>query len=89
MTDREEREHKARRAIGWGAGIVLGFMVLGMMLMFVPAATGGRMSPLGSDFDWIVVGGSLLIGFIGLVVILYGLVQLARSRHDHDHEQTA
>lgn len=82
-TEREERERRARRAIGWGAAIVLGFMALGCMLVFIPVATGGRTAYIGGDFDYIVAIGSGMIGLIGLVTILYGLVQLARSRRDH------
>lgn len=81
---REERDRRARRAIGWGAAIVLGFMILGMMLMFVPVATGGRLPYIFSEFDWVVVAGAGAVGLVGIVVILYGLVQLARSRRDHE-----
>jgi O-antigen/teichoic acid export membrane protein len=87
LRESEVRERKARRAIGWGAAIVLGFMALGCMLLIFPVATGMRIPYIASELDWVVVIGSSVIGLIGLAVTLYGLVQLARSRRDD--EQTA
>lgn len=77
--DRNERDRRGRRAIAWGAGIVLAGFALGCVLSFLPVASGFRLSvPVG--LDWTIIGGSSIVGFIGLVLMLYGIVELARSR---------
>ncbi len=82
---RRERERRAKRAIGWGTAIVLGLMVLGMMALFFPVVTGFRIPYMVSSLDLIVGITAGAIGLIGLVVVVYGLVQLGRSRPRHEH----
>lgn len=79
MTTRREKDRSARRAIGWGAAILIAGFFIGAVLAFVPAASGWALDPpfgLGSIF----VIGATLVGVVGLGFIVYGFVQLARSR---------
>lgn len=86
-TEREEREHKARLAIGSGAGVLLVGFSVGCILSFVPVATGLRMNPPfdPNEIGWVVVFGSLIVSALGLALLVYGLVQMGRSRHVDDH----
>lgn len=79
MTTRTEKDRSARRAIGWGAAILLIGFVVGAMVTFVPVATGMAIEP-AFGLDWIVVLGSAAVSLVGLGFIIYGFVQLGRSR---------
>lgn len=79
MTTRRQKDRSARRAIGWGAGILLVGFVVGAVIAFLPVATGWALDPpfgLGA----VVAIGSAAVGLIGLGLIMYGFVQLARSK---------
>ena len=79
MTTRRQKDRSARRAIGWGAAILLvGFFVGGFAALF-PAFSGWRLDP-PFGLDWFFVIGSILVALVGLGFMVYGFVQLGRSR---------
>lgn len=75
---------KAARAIGWGAALVFAFILLGSVLVLLRAGTRA-----GPTDEWLVLGGALAVALVGVVVIVYGLVQLARARREHEAEREA
>ncbi len=70
---------KAARAIGWGASLVFALLVLGSVLVLLRADAG-----VGHTDEWTVLAGALAVALVGIVVIVYGLVQLARARREHE-----
>lgn len=85
--EREVRDRRGRRAIAWGGGIVVVGFALGCALSFLPVATGLRMNPPFA-LEWVIVGGSLTVGVVGLVFMLYGFVELARARPPKGEQPT-
>ena len=79
MTTRRERERGARRAIAWGAGIVVVGFVVGAVVALVPVASGWAWDPPFGLALAVAVGASL-VGIVGFSMVVYGLVQLARSK---------
>lgn len=73
---------RARRAIGWGASTALALIAVGAASVAVVLVSGSRVEPLANELDAIVVIASMTVGLVGVVVIVYGLVQLAHSRRD-------
>lgn len=78
-TDRDVRDRRGRHAIAWGGGIVIAGFALGCVISFLPVASGFRLDP-PFGLDWLVLGGSLIVGAIGLAFMIYGIVELARAR---------
>lgn len=91
MSSREHSGHedmttstqKAARAIGWGTAFVCAFLVPGTVLVLLR----GDGSDAHTD-EWSVVAGALAVALVGTFVIVYGLVQLMRARHEHEREAT-
>jgi len=73
------RTRKAARAIGWGASLVFALLLLGSILVLLRAD-----ARVGRSDEWLVLGGALGVALVGIVVIVYGLVQLARARREHE-----
>lgn len=78
MSERQTSVVKATRAIGGAAGILLAFAV-GFALAFLPLALG-----LHAHAEWIIVSASFLVTLVGLIVIIYGLLQLVRARAEDE-----
>jgi hypothetical protein len=77
MTSGDSSTRNAARVIALGATVVLALLTLiGIMLLLRGAAW---RSP---EAEWLVVLGTLAASLVGLIVIVYGLVQLARARRD-------
>lgn len=79
MTTRYDRDRSGRRAIGWGAAIMLAGIAAGGIAALIPAFSGWRMDP-PFGMGWFFVGFAILVSLTGLVLVGYGLVQLGRSR---------
>lgn len=73
---------KAARAIGWGASLVFALLVLGSVLVLLRADAG-----VGHTDEWAVLAGALGVALVGVIVIVYGLVQLARARRENDQRE--
>jgi hypothetical protein len=73
---------KAARAIGWGASLVFALLLLGSVLVLLRADAG-----VGHTDEWAVVAGALGVALVGVIVIVYGLVQLARARRENDQRE--
>jgi formate hydrogenlyase subunit 3/multisubunit Na+/H+ antiporter MnhD subunit len=82
MTTDSVSRRRARRVIGWGASTALALVALGGAVVIVVLASGPGVQPLANELDAIVVVASLSVGLVGVVVIVYGLVQLAHARRD-------
>ncbi len=89
--NREERlDRKGRRAIGWGAGIiVLGFF-FGFFVAFLPVFTGWALNPpftvgpFAVGYDAFMVLGTLIVSAVGLALLIYGMVELGRANRHHE-----
>ncbi|HJL19394.1 MAG TPA: hypothetical protein RMH99_27255 [Sandaracinaceae bacterium LLY-WYZ-13_1] len=79
MSTRSERDRKARRAIGWGVGILLLGFVVGIVVPILPVLSGWTLDP-PFGMGWVVGIGAFSVSLIGLAFLAYGFVQLARSR---------
>lgn len=62
------------REVGAALGILLAFAV-GFALAFMPLAFGMR-----AHAEWVIVSASFVVTLLGLVVIVFGLLQLVRAR---------
>lgn len=78
MTTGGTRTHNAARAIGWGATLVFALLGLGVALIVVRAGTRAT----GAE-GWVVFFSAFGVGLVGVVVIVYGLVQLVQARREH------
>lgn len=82
MTTASLNERRARRAIGWGAGAAFGTLALGVAVAVTVSASREPIGPFATPLDAVVVFASLAVGLVGLVVIAYGLAQLAQARRE-------
>ncbi|MCZ7685376.1 MAG: hypothetical protein M5U28_44005 [Sandaracinaceae bacterium] len=82
MTTASVNERRARRVIALGAGAALATLVLGVAVAVVVSASRGPVGPFATPLDAVVVFASLAVGLVGVVVIAYGLAQLAQARRE-------
>ncbi len=82
MTTASVSERRARRVIALGAGAALATLVLGVAVAVVVSASRGPVGPFATPLDAVVVFASLAVGLVGVVVIAYGLAQLAQARRE-------
>ncbi len=75
---------KAARAIGWGTALVFAFLLIGTVLVLLRLDTSGARTD-----GWSVVIGAVGLALVGVIVIVYGLVQLARARRENEHQREA
>jgi formate hydrogenlyase subunit 3/multisubunit Na+/H+ antiporter MnhD subunit len=78
-SEREKIYRRARAAIGAGAGIILVLSLVSCVLVYMAYGKSTRAAPSGGDLDRFAALFGLGISALGLAIIVYGLVQLARA----------
>lgn len=77
MTTGGTRTRRAALAMGWGAALVFALVGVGVALIVIRAGLRATAAE-----GWFVLFSTLGVGFVGVVVIVYGLVQLTRARRE-------
>lgn len=84
-TKRLRIDRRGRHAIGLGAGLLLASVTLGCMIAYAAHGSSEGFRAAGHSVSEIGGIAGIVLSVVGLAIIVYGLVQLGRSREHVSH----